>query len=56
MTLALLSTQETEGGTAAIKFLIESRSLKNTSAAFIASEPDTEQYFFNKAQIGRAHV
>lgn len=50
MRLALLSTQETEGGAAAIRFLVESLSLKDTSAAFIASQPDTERCFFNKAR------
>ena len=50
MKLALLSTQETEGAAKAVRFLVESLSLKGASAAFIASQPDTKRYFFNKAQ------
>ncbi|MBD1915306.1 MULTISPECIES: Type 1 glutamine amidotransferase-like domain-containing protein [Cyanophyceae] len=52
MKLALLSTQETESSATAVKFLVESLSFKDTSAAFIASQPDAERYFFNKAQDG----
>lgn len=50
MRLTLLSTQETEGGAKAVKFLVESLSLKDRSAAFVASQPDTERYFFKKIQ------
>ncbi|NEQ42305.1 MAG: type 1 glutamine amidotransferase-like domain-containing protein [Leptolyngbya sp. SIOISBB] len=50
MKVALLSTHETKGGAAAIKFLIESLSSKDTSAAFIASQPDTERHFFNQVK------
>lgn len=50
MKLALISTQETEGAARAVRFLFESLSLQGASAAFIASQPDTERYFFNKAQ------
>ncbi|MFG6107760.1 Type 1 glutamine amidotransferase-like domain-containing protein [Leptothoe sp. EHU-05/26/07-4] len=50
MKRVLLSNQETEGGATAIRFLVESLSLKDISAAFIASQPDMERYFFNKAR------
>ena len=50
MTIALLSSQETQEGADTIKYLVESLNLQKRSAAFIASQPDIDRHHFNQAQ------
>jgi dipeptidase E len=50
MNLALLSNQETQDGANTIKFIVESLNFQEASAAFIASQPDTERYYFSQVQ------
>jgi dipeptidase E len=47
---ALLSNQETQEGANTIKFIIASLKLQKRSAAFIASQPDADRYYFSQAQ------